>query len=457
MATYYAVKSGNINAADVWSTSPTGTASDLFPSFTDQDILVANGFFIPINVNTTVSEIRADTTGGATAGGYFYGGASGVTLRANINGVGNTGNGLFLGGSVSSFFIIGNITTGTTNCIRAATADLVLSINGNITGGSGSGHGINTEAKCTINVVGNITGGSSAGAGIFSNNFGTNINITGTITGGTATTGVGISVGTIGTTTITGNIVAATAPAISMGGASTISITGNVTGSSINTQPAITCGVSANGYINVTGTVTGGSTGNGIQNGNNGAVVMTIVGTAIGDGVAAINQSGNIGTVFLIRAKGGPLATSAVGINAGTAGAAVYVEEIEYGDLGASPTSGPIRLTNKSSNIALLYIVGSSKKTLIDSASTTLLPSASNVRSGTTYNVGQSTGTMIVPPATSVASGIAVDNTVGSAFLNPLDFWNYLTSAATTSNSIGERLKNCATTASISQQLSDSF
>ena len=155
------------------------------------------------------------------------------------------------------------------------------------------------------------------------------------------------------------------------------------------------------------------------------------------------------------RAKGGPLATSAAGVSAGTSGAVLFVEEIEWGDLGASPTSGPIRLADKTSNVAIVYRPSLAKKTLIDTASTTLLPASSNVRSGIVYNAGQTTGTMIVPPAASVSLGVSVDNTTGTAFINPADFWDYATSLATISGSMGERLKNCSTIASVGQQLSD--
>ena len=83
MPTYYARKAGNINAADVWATTPTGTASNLFPSFTTSDVLMANSFAITVNVSTTVAEVRNDTTGGATAGGTFSL-ADSVTLTANL-------------------------------------------------------------------------------------------------------------------------------------------------------------------------------------------------------------------------------------------------------------------------------------------------------------------------------------------------------------------------------------
>jgi hypothetical protein len=46
MATYFARKAGNVNATDVWATTATGTASDVFSTFTSADVLVSNSFQI---------------------------------------------------------------------------------------------------------------------------------------------------------------------------------------------------------------------------------------------------------------------------------------------------------------------------------------------------------------------------------------------------------------------------
>lgn len=49
-------------------------------------------------------------------------------------------------------------------------------------------------------------------------------------------------------------------------------------------------------------------------------------------------------------------------------------------------------------------------------------PSAADVRYGTTYGVGNAlTGTLRVPPTNSVASGVPVDATTGTAALSPAD------------------------------------
>jgi hypothetical protein len=148
---------------------------------------------------------------------------------------------------------------------------------------------------------------------------------------------------------------------------------------------------------------------------------------------------------------------SAVGVANNSTSSIIRVYEIEYGDLGQSPTSGPVFLFPSSSNVALFYRSGTTKKTLVDASSSSgLLPNQSDVRLGTTYNAGTNVGTMAVPASASVALGVPVDNTTGTAVLtndNIGDIWNYPVSGISVSNSIGERLKNCSTVASMGQQL----
>jgi hypothetical protein len=74
------------------------------------------------------------------------------------------------------------------------------------------------------------------------------------------------------------------------------------------------------------------------------------------------------------------------------------------------------------------------------------MPAISNVRSGTTYSNGALTGTLAVPNPNNVLQGVATDNTVGTLLMTPADFWNYLISNGFTNGSIGERLKESATT-----------
>lgn len=401
MATYFARKSGNINATDVWATTPSGTAAAV--TFASGDVLLSNSFTVTVNVSTDLGatgEVRNDTTGGATAGGSFSL-STGVTLTANI-----------YAGSAACVTLAGT-----------ASATVVGSVNG---GAGASGVGINCTSTGTLAITGAVNGGSGSGS-------------------------TGVNVGSAATCNITGNITAGSGGggfvANSSSSSCVITVVGNVTGAA---QAGFVNNVG--GVCTITGTVTAG-VNYGAYNNNVGSI--TIIGTAIGGGfVGAWNNNG--GTMTVTRAKGGPLSSSAAGVN-GNANTITSVSEIEFGDAGASPTSGAIRLTDLSTNVAVMYRFGTTKKTLVDANASGLMPAASNVRSGTVYNGGNSTGTCAVPAAGSVALGVPVDATTGTAALTPAAVWDYATASATTSGSMGERLKNSATVASVGQSLSDAL
>ena len=408
MPTYYARKSGNVNATDVWATTPTGTAAAV--TFAAGDVLVANSFTVTVNVSTdlgSTGQVRNDTTGGATAGGSFSL-SNGVTLTANV--FASSVSCVTTSGAVSAA-IVGNITGGTSNYIS----------------------GVTHNSSGTLTVTGTAIVGTGIGTNaILSQSPGTLV-FTGNAVGGSVGSGLGHT------------------PLLVYGYAT---ITGNLTGGSV----ASACGLQNWGTspCAVTGTVTGGTASGavGALNGTTGSIA--IVGTCVGGSAGAGATNNSSGTLTATRAKGGALASAAVGVAASTNGSTL-VEEIEYGDLGASPVSGPIRLSDKSSNVAVMYRFGTTKKTLTDPNATGLMPSAANVRFGTVYNGGNSTGTMRVPAAGSVALGVPVDNTTGTAALTPAAVWDYLTSAATTSGSMGERLKDAATVASTGQQLANAL
>lgn len=397
MATYFARSNGNINGS-IWATTPSGTGSTV--TFVAGDVLVANSFTVTVNVSTDLGgtgEVRNDTTGGATAGGLFSL-SNGVTLMANVF-------------------------AGSATCVTLA-------------------------STASATVVGNVTGGTAASAfGVSFTSTGT-LTLTGSVTGGTAA--AGLNVGAAGTLTMTGNVSSSSSlngrGINNAGFLSTLNITGNVTGTS-NAE-----GIAGNSAYN--STITGNVTANGMTLIS--SSVVTIVGTATG-GVNAGVTGSTASQLTVTRAKGGPLASSAVGVASAATTGWTTVEEIEYGDLGASPTSGSIRFVDKGSNVAVMYRFNTSKKTLTDaSASSALLPATSDVRKNIVYNAGTFIGTMNVPAAASVALGVAVDNTTGTAVLtsgNIPDIWNVPVSSISVSGSIGERLKNCSTVASMGQQL----
>jgi hypothetical protein len=391
MANYFARKAGNINATDVWATTPAGSAADVWSTFTSADVLHSNSFAITVNVSTTVGEVRNDNANSATAGGSFALN-NGITLTANAF-------------------------AGTVACVTfGLTSGNSASIVGNCTGGSANNaFGADNTSAGTLNITGNLTaGGASPSSGARNASTGT-LNVTGNVAGATAAAAVGLQNASTGTVTLTGN---------ATGGSSVASVA-----------------------------VRNESTG-----------TMTIVGSAIGgnNGIGAVNSS--TGILNVKRAVGndwGIGATgmiSVVGVSSGAVGSQTRVEEFEFGALGQAPVTGAVSCPDQTTNVCLVHRLSSTKKTLIDAASVSgALPAAGDVRFGTTFNQGNTTGTLRVPAAGSVALGVLVDNTSGTAVLTPAAVWDALTSGMTTSGSIGARLKNAATLDSTGQQLADAL
>lgn len=432
MPNYFARTSGNINATNVWATTPTGTAGAV--TFAAGDVLYANSFTVTINVDTnlgTTGEVRNDNTNSATAGGGFNLN-SGVTLTANV-----------FAGSVATSCITFNATSGTT-----------ATINGNINGGSINGaSGVLTNLAGTLTIVGNLLGGTN-GVALSNTGNASVVNVTGNVTGG-AGNGQGINNQNSGTCNITGNVAGGSvnnSSGVNNGGTGIITVVGSVTGGSGNALGIVQSGT---GSITVTGNVVGGTSSNGagIQNSSTGTV--TVNGTVTGGTVVVGFNNSSTGTAFVTRAKGNGFGIGSTGLTAqvGVSGAQssfTYVREIEFGDLGQSPVSGNIMLTDVTSNVCVFYRYNTTKKTLTDPAATVDYPANSNVRSGTVFANGNRTGTCAVPAASSVAAGVSVDNTVGTAVLTQASVWNYaLSSASSVANSVGEKLKKTAIPADI--------
>jgi hypothetical protein len=371
MPTYYARKAGNINATDVWATTPSGTASAV--TFAAGDVLVANSFAIAINVDTNLGasgQVRNDTLGGATVGGTFTLNA-GVTLTANV--LHNTATG---GATVVTF---------------AASAPNVAYIVGNVSSPLNTSGGvtpINISSNGTLFFTGNATGDlksvlGGAGGAIQIASGGT-LNFTGNATGGGGAAGYAIYNSTTGNVNITGNCQGAVAPAVANN-----STTGIVT---INGQA-------------IGSTTTGGGAGV-INLSTGGVTVKRAIGGSYGPGSTGVSAAPGV-------------SNSALGV--------VSVEELEYGTNGMSPTSGGgIRLKKANTNVAVFNFCDTAgAKTLIDATANASMPAAADVRSGLSYASGALTGTCAVPAAGSVSLGVPVDAGFGTAVLTPEAVWGH--------------------------------
>lgn len=407
------------------------------------------------NVDIGTGTLRNSARSGGTAGGTFNAN-SGISITANVIGsvVGSCLNApasgtLVLNGNVTggtSASIIGfNIPTGSTTNVTVTgnhtslgagdgiqhNGNGVLTVTGNTTGGlnnGGDGIAVNPSGGAgTLNLVGDCTGGSAESSGVLAAGNST-VNIVGTIYGGLGNNSYGVSGTGNSVVNITANVIASTtAPqgstGVGLNGASTITINGNVTGGG---TAATNVGVRINGNggsVTINGNVIGrhapgllsvaSTTGNGFING-------TCSGSVVSNG-AGVSHAG-LGTIRIKRAIGNGFGIGSVGLIAGFAVinngvGVVEIEELEFGDLGMSPVSGPCYIRDLSTNVCLMQRSSMTKKTLVDPSTVGDYPANSNVRLGTVFNFSNNTGTLAVPNPNQVAVGVATDNTVGTAVI----------------------------------------
>ena len=452
MALILSAASGNFNAGATWVGGVVPTTGD--------EARASTGHTITITANATCTEI-------SNAGTGTYVLNSGVTLTANVTNktttfnvnclsfsvvspatatiVGNVtggaasnaspvaGTGAILNSNTGTLIVQGNVVGGSgVICIGAFNASTgTISVTGNVTGGTGNTcYGIYNVSTGAISISGNVAGGSGASAVGAINAAAGTYTITGNVTGGTISTANGIinsSTGTvtITSTTITGTV--ATAVANSVGG--TINVTGNVTGGTAATVYGVNnVGV---GTINVTGNITGGTvvaTSHGLTNTSTGIVAVTGICTGgVAGAAGAVNAT--TGTVRATRAKGnayGPANSAGLVAAVGISNVALgicEIEQFEFGTYGQIPVSGTgIRLKKANTNVAIFnYADTAGSKTLIDATANAAMPAATDVRFGTSYASGALTGSAYIPASGSVALGVPVDATTGTAVLTPAD------------------------------------
>jgi hypothetical protein len=220
-------------------------------------------------------------------------------------------------------------------------------------------------------------------------------------TGSSAGGAVVISSGT-GTLRHTGNIVGSTAGSNSYGmnvtGGSTIEITGNLTGGSAPTvSAALNIGV-AGAVATINGNVTGGTVSPGII--NSVAATLTVNGicqsssTAPAIGAGAATQITRLSGPFLLGASGN-------------------INPVQAQSWRWAPTLVPTYMQVAQSNGSTLRLLYSA-----DNMPSGGYPTVGNVRQSTVYGPSSEfTGTLSVPAASSVALGVATDNTTGTAIL----------------------------------------
>jgi len=307
-----------------------------------------------------------------------------VNVNTNLGATGEVRNDTAGGATAGGSFTLSNGVTLTSNVIAGSTSTACVTFGG----------------TTSASITGNCTGGSATNAYGVSNTGSGTLNITGICTGGTGNSAFGV-----------------------LNNTGTVNISGNCIGGSSNntTYGANNTGI---GNMNITGTCTGGNTSPGAFNGSTGTLLIngTIQASEFVAGVGGSNRA----QVTLLT---GPfLISTTFGVNPIACVAWRWASALNnqtYLEVGTQ---------------TLLQ-----KRNLVTPDNATNFPAQSNVRSAITFGIGGAlTGTLVVPAAHSVAFGVPVDNTTGTAVLTPSAVadavWDALLTDHTTNNTFGARV-----------------
>jgi hypothetical protein len=383
MANRYAVTNGN------WSNVATWDGGTTIPG--SGDSVRPNNFTVTIDQNITVTELTNNASSPAVGGGSFYAN-DGITITGNIASSLASGIVLYVTGS-NSCTIVGNITH-TTNV--------------------NSGTAVRTENQANLTVSGSITVNTSA-----------------------QTTNSGINHVSTGTLRVTGSLAGIA------GGINQFCILNSSTGT-----------VFFNGIINVasrrgiqnnsSGTVivTGSITGNGIGNGSVGNIYFTGSITAGGDSGITSTTNGIISVI-------GPISSSVLanGVSStGTGATNIFTGPFYNTGSWNAVYANNMQIINNVTSSWTVDLSNGTQKTLVTANQLAGYPTANNVRQGIPYGPGNEfTGSLAMPDPSTVKTGVATDNTTGSAILTAQDLFDVATQTITTSGSIGTLLTGAST------------
>jgi len=443
MATKYAGATNTAWSAMTWLDGPSGSVTtapgvgdtvelnnkivQLDSSVTVSNVTNALGGYLTTGSHTGNRTLTANLIGASSTRLLYVSQSSGnFTLNGNVGDIGGVGSytieiAPFASCAVS---INGSFTSvGFTSVQMARLDNGVVSISGNI---SGTRPGIYLVNAAGFTLTGNVNAGTSVGyaRGIeVANSCQCGVVIIGNVVGGGSTNSVGVYVSAPRQITITGNITGGTYPAshgVSVQNASaTVTITGSVTGGSIS----YVYGVESGGTVTINGDVTAGNSSSayGVNCGNGTLVVNGNLTPSAAAPAIFVNYSPSLtinGTV-----TGGTYGPGNTGGSAqfglvNSSSALVKVRSAANGPYGYSPISGPFFLLDDATTCTYVGRKSSlATVTLTNPAASGDYPTVANVRSGVSYAAGNLTGTLAVPAAGSVALGVQVDHTTGTAVL----------------------------------------
>jgi len=358
MALILSAATGNFNAGATW-------VGGIVPGAADE-ARASTTHTITITANVTCTEL-------SNAGTGTYVLNNGVTLTANVTNKSLTAN---------------------VNCLTfLAVSPATASIVGTCTGGSVAGAtSVLNNGTGALSVTGAAIGGSfSSAAGIAQASSGT-VTLTGNATGSTGGGAGNTSLGT-GTFTINGNVLAAANSGAFNNGAGTLVIVGSVTA-------AAATGVSnvSTGPVTITGSITA-STAAGVTNSSTATLTIsggTYTASTVANAVTSTNASS------IVRASGSFI----------------------HASNGFVPINAPKFILLTTPTLAKTRYALNGSTTYVDmfTADNSLGQAAiTDVRFGTVYASGALTGVAYIPSASSVAFGVPVDNTTGTATLTAAD------------------------------------
>ena len=409
---------GQIFQAVNAGTATTGTARRMGALLnyvnTPLTIATGGGFTLAANWNITGAYIQAGSANCLTvsaaasstlAGCRATGSAFTLSTRAiafsssgtlTLNGI------IALGGRVA-----GTTVADGTHAIESTSAAGTIAFTNasTLTGGTGNAaFGLNNNSTGAVTITScTVTGGTgnSFTYGLNNNSTGAVTITSSTVTGGTGSSAYGLGNSSTGTFTITSSTVTggsnASAYGINNFSTGTITVTSStVTGGSNGTAYGINN--NSTGPVTITGDVTA-STAAGVLNASTGTVTIT-------------------GTLTPTTAVHALQCTNTTGANITLSGSLIYASN------GFTPTNCLKFLMNPTPTMAKIRFAKNGSTTYSDffTADNSLGQAAiTDVRFGTVYASGALTGVAYIPAAGSVAFGVPVDNTTGTATLTAAD------------------------------------
>jgi len=426
---------GQIFQAVNAGTASTGTARRMgaLLNFVNTPLTIATGggFTLAASYNITGAYIQAGSanclTVSAAASSTLAGcRATGSAFTLSTRAIAFSSSGtLTLNGIVA----IGGRVAGTTGADGAhaiestsAAGTIAFTNASTVTGGSATvNFGLNNNNTGAITVTScTLTGGVGGNCDAISNNSTGTVTVTSsTITGGTGGGAEGIANIGAGTVTVTSSTITGGGQNLANG------INNSSNGTVTLTSTTVTGGSNVGAYgvnntstgpVTIVGDVTA-STGLGVNNASTGPVTITgnvTASTAAGVLNASTGPVTITGTLTPTTAVHALQCTNTTGANITLSGSLIYASN------GFAPTNCLKFLMNPTPTMARVRFAKNGATTYSDffTADNSLGQAAiTDVRFGTVYASGALTGVAYIPSASSVAFGVPVDNTTGTATL----------------------------------------